>query len=203
MIRRPRIRQLRSWLACIDRFLIASEAFTRHSDIAHLAELGARLGQLEHATTATTRQCRWGAQTERRCTQPHRRRREQLQLDAAEVLLRVHAAIETAGVVTRDDASHWNAAELLRRNGFLAEAVEAFRGGPALRTSESAWLLEISPRYVAILADRGHIPVLDPADKTPIGRLRVRIARGVFLSAQAQDPEDNLRELACTPRAGR
>jgi hypothetical protein len=90
----------------------------------------------------------------------------------------------------------------LRRNDILALAVEALRNGPALGSSETAWLLEFSSRYIALLAERGQLPVLDPADLTPSGRLRVRIARGAFFTAQVQDPRDNLRELACTARVG-
>ena len=202
MIHRPRIRQLRIWLGTIDRFLVASDAYARQSDIAHMTELCARLVQLNNATAATRRQCGWGADIEGSNSTPHRRRGEQLQLDALEVLLRVRAAAETAGVLTRDDPSHWNAAELFRRNELLTVAVEQLRSGPALGSSELAWLMEFSTRYVAMLADGGQLPVLDPADRTPSGRLRVRVARGLFFAAQVQGPENNLREPACTARVG-
>lgn len=200
MILRPRIGKLRDWLACIDRFLIASNAYTRHSDVVHMAELSACLGQLEHATASTARLCCLGAEPSQGRRQPHRRRREQLRLDLEEVLLRVHAVVETAGVLTRDDASHWNAGELSRRNGLLGEAVEAFRSGPALGSWELAWLLEFSTRYIAKLANGGQLPVADPGDRTPAGRLRVRVARGFIFAAQAQGPENNLGESACIAR---
>jgi hypothetical protein len=202
MIHRPRPKQLRGWLSTIDRFRIASDQYVRHSDVAHMTELCGRFGQLEIATAATRRQCGWGAHVEGSHSTPARSTGEQLQLDALEVLLRVRAAAETAGVLTRDDPSHWNAAELFRRNELLTVAVEQLRSGPALGSSELAWLMEFSTRYVAMLADGGQLPVLDPADRTPSGRLRVRVARGLFFAAQVQGPENNLREPACTARVG-
>lgn len=200
MIHRPRPKQLRVWLSTIDRFRVAGDEYARHSDIAHMTELCARLAQLEIATAATRRQCGWGAHIERSQPTPARRIGEQLQLDALEVLLRVRAATETAAVLTRDDPSHWNAAELLKRNELLTVAVGQLQSGPALGSSELSWLLEFSTRYVAMLSDAGQLPVLDLADRTPTGRLRVRVARGLFFAAQVQGPGDNPREPACTAK---